>query len=100
MRQHGLCSNKDRANCPISPRASKGRLSGWRPLALSGFPRVVSSGTMHGMSLGSMLGPDGAIARRLNSYEPRPQQLRMADAVAAAIADKRHLMVEAGTGVG
>ncbi len=40
------------------------------------------------------------IARALPSYEPRPQQLAMAEAVARAIADRRHLLVEAGTGVG
>ena len=55
---------------------------------------------MHGMSLASILGPDGTIASRLNRYEQRPQQVRMAEAVGAAIADRRHLMVEAGTGVG
>lgn len=47
-----------------------------------------------------ILGPDGRIAQRLKQYEERPQQLEMADAVAAAIAKKRHLVVEAGTGVG
>jgi ATP-dependent DNA helicase DinG len=52
------------------------------------------------MSTASILGLDGVIARRLTNYEARPQQLEMADAVAAAIAEKRHLMVEAGTGVG
>jgi ATP-dependent DNA helicase DinG len=52
------------------------------------------------MSLASILGPGGAVAQRLNNYEPRPQQLQMADAVARAIADRHHLMVEAGTGVG
>jgi ATP-dependent DNA helicase DinG len=52
------------------------------------------------MSSRSILGPDGTIAQRLPNYEARPQQLEMADAVAAAIADARHLMVEAGTGVG
>ena len=52
------------------------------------------------MSITSILGPDGAIARRLSSYEARPQQLEMAEAVADAIANRRHLMVEAGTGVG
>ncbi len=52
------------------------------------------------MSIASILGPDGAIARRLPNYEPRPQQLDMAEAVARAIADRHHLMVEAGTGVG
>lgn len=47
-----------------------------------------------------ILGPEGAIARRLTSYEDRPQQLEMAEAVARAIAGKQHLIVEAGTGVG
>ncbi len=52
------------------------------------------------MSVFSILGPDGLIAKRLSNYEPRPQQLRMADAVAEAITNRHHLMVEAGTGVG
>ena len=52
------------------------------------------------MSHRSILGPDGAIARRLPNYEARPQQLQMADAVTHALAEQRHLMVEAGTGVG
>jgi len=47
-----------------------------------------------------ILGPGGRIAARLPSYEVRPQQLEMADAVAAALREGRHLMVEAGTGVG
>ncbi|MCI0680592.1 MAG: DEAD/DEAH box helicase [Gemmataceae bacterium] len=52
------------------------------------------------MSHSAILGPGGAIAERLGNYESRPQQLAMAEAVAQAIADRRHLMVEAGTGVG
>src|SRR3954471_16577115 len=47
-----------------------------------------------------ILGPGGAIARRLHPYEPRAEQMAMADAVADAIANFSHLMVEAGTGVG
>ncbi len=47
-----------------------------------------------------ILGKGGAISRQLANYEPRPQQLQMADAVARALADRQHLMVEAGTGVG
>src|SRR3954462_334548 len=48
-----------------------------------------------------ILGADGAIARRLGSaYEHRPQQLEMADAVSRAFEEGRHLLVEAGTGVG
>lgn len=47
-----------------------------------------------------ILGPHGSIARRLPNYEHRPQQLDMADAVAEALERRRHLIVEAGTGVG
>src|SRR5437764_7859685 len=52
------------------------------------------------LSSADILGPDGRIAGRLPNYEQRPQQLEMADAVARAIAAKRHLVAEAGTGVG
>src|SRR5262249_31247618 len=52
------------------------------------------------MSIASILGPGGSVARRLSNYEARPQQLQMAEAVAEAIAGPHHLMVEAGTGVG
>ena len=47
-----------------------------------------------------ILGPGGRIAARLGNYEPRPEQVAMAEAVAAAIQARRHLVVEAGTGVG
>src|SRR5436853_2070320 len=52
------------------------------------------------MSVTSILGPKGVIARHLAGYEPRAQQLEMAGAVADAIASRHHLMIEAGTGVG
>jgi ATP-dependent DNA helicase DinG len=52
------------------------------------------------MAIASILDTGGTIAQRLHNYEARPQQLDMAEAVARAIADQRHLMVEAGTGVG
>ena len=52
------------------------------------------------LSSADILGPDGRIAARLANYEQRPQQMEMADAVARAIAAKRHLVAEAGTGVG
>ncbi len=48
----------------------------------------------------SILGPDGAVARRLKGYEARAEQLEMAEAVAKAIEGEHHLMAEAGTGVG
>jgi len=48
----------------------------------------------------SVLGTDGLVARSLPGYEDRPEQLAMARAVEAAFAGPRHLVVEAGTGVG
>lgn len=48
-----------------------------------------------------ILGPAGAIASALGpKFEPRPEQARMAAAVARAMEARSHLLVEAGTGVG
>ena len=47
-----------------------------------------------------ILAPGGLIARNLETYEPRPEQLEMARAVAGAFDDGEHLLAEAGTGVG
>lgn len=52
------------------------------------------------LDVASILGDAGAVSRRLASYESRPEQLEMAHAVERAIREKRHLIVEAGTGVG
>jgi ATP-dependent DNA helicase DinG len=52
------------------------------------------------ISPAEILGPSGRIAKRLANYEHRDEQLKMADAVADAIQQKHHLVVEAGTGVG
>jgi len=48
----------------------------------------------------SALGPDGLVARSLKGYEHRPEQIAMAEAVDRAFRADRHLVVEAGTGVG
>ena len=47
-----------------------------------------------------LLGEGGPVARRLPEFELRPQQLELAAAVEQALADRRHLIAEAGTGVG
>src|SRR5450432_2476943 len=52
------------------------------------------------LTAADILGPEGRIAARLPNYEQRPQQLAMAEAVAQAIREKKHLVAEAGTGVG
>src|SRR5690242_15691345 len=47
-----------------------------------------------------VLDAGGLIAAKFPGYEPRPQQVEMAQAVASAFDKKRKLLVEAGTGVG
>lgn len=42
----------------------------------------------------------GVLSRWHPNYEFRPGQLEMAEAVESALADKRHLLVDAGTGTG
>ena len=43
---------------------------------------------------------DGALQQVLDGYTPRPGQLRMAERIAAALAQRETLLVEAGTGTG
>src|SRR5215217_8597965 len=47
-----------------------------------------------------VFGPDGLIATAHPEYEYRPGQVDMARAVMRAFEEKRHLIVEAGTGTG
>jgi ATP-dependent DNA helicase DinG len=63
----------------------------------SGAP---ASGPSAGLDPVAVLGPAGALSRELKQYESRPQQLAMAAAVAQAIAEGSHAVIEAPTGVG
>ena len=57
--------------------------------------------TLTGMTTpADLLAPGGRLSARLAGWESRPQQLEMAALVARAIAERRHAIVEAGTGVG
>ena len=51
-------------------------------------------------SMREFFAPNGWLARAHPRYEFRPGQLEMAELVAAAFREKRHLLVEAGTGTG
>ncbi|MBV9468980.1 MAG: DEAD/DEAH box helicase, partial [Abitibacteriaceae bacterium] len=57
-----------------------------------------------GDALGRIFAPGGLLARALpndgRNFEERPEQLEMARAVADAVKDRAHLLVEAGTGTG
>ncbi len=48
----------------------------------------------------TLLHHDGPIARRLPGFEARPQQLDLSVAIERAFRERRHLIAEAGTGVG
>ncbi len=50
--------------------------------------------------VGAVLGPDGALARVQSSYEIRPEQIEMSEAVLEALTRGGVLLVEAGTGTG
>src|ERR1700760_3159813 len=51
-------------------------------------------------SLYQFFGPGGVLAKSHPAYEFRRGQLQMAQAVETALSEKRHLIVEAGTGTG
>ena len=72
---------------------------------------MVRNGTF--LSVRDVLAPGGAIAKRLAGFERRPQQVEMACAVRESLfggrgphfakgrkTGSRHLIVEAGTGIG
>lgn len=50
--------------------------------------------------LEAFFGPEGPLAKTIRDYRPRAAQVEMAQAIAQAIATKRHLIAEAGTGTG
>src|SRR5438552_3786448 len=45
-------------------------------------------------------GPGGVLEQRLEDYEFRPSQIRMAEAVHEALESQNHVIIEAGTGTG
>jgi DNA polymerase-3 subunit epsilon/ATP-dependent DNA helicase DinG len=50
--------------------------------------------------LAAMLEEDGLFAQSFPGFEHRPEQVEMLEAVAFALNERQHLMVEAGTGTG
>ena len=48
----------------------------------------------------SIFGPGGLISRFHKNYEYREGQVKMSEAIGIAFRDKKHLLVEAGTGTG
>jgi ATP-dependent DNA helicase DinG len=52
------------------------------------------------LPLEKVFGPGGWLARHHPNYEYRPSQLEMAEGAEAALENRQHLIVEAGTGTG
>src|SRR5229473_4525789 len=67
-----------------------------QPASAAASGRSATSGT----SLYQFFAPGGLLARKHPAYEFRRGQLQMAQAVEQAIEERRHLIVEAGTGTG
>jgi len=62
------------------------------------LPAMIRANTSIDMQ--EFLGAGGAVSQAFDGFEVRPQQVEMACAVQQALAGDRHLVVEAGTGVG
>ena len=67
---------------------------------MSTAPAIPAPATARLPTLREFFSPGGLLARSSLAYEYRPGQFEMAKAVEAALTDKRHLIVEAGTGTG
>ena len=61
---------------------------------------AVSAAKKHDVSLYQFFAPGGVLSRTHPAYEFRRGQLQMAQSVEQALEEKRHLIVEAGTGTG
>jgi ATP-dependent DNA helicase DinG len=75
------------------------------PVALSSQPASATSANRSALSgkdasLYQFFAPGGVLSRTHPAYEFRRGQLQMAQAVEQALEEKRHLIVEAGTGTG
>lgn len=71
-----------------------GKLDG-RPAVPSETPQMLDPDLV-----ASMIQPGGNFSQLFESFEYRPQQVEMLDAVVGAFNDGAHVMVEAGTGTG
>lgn len=70
-------------------------------LAMASAPHPETSASeRHVPTLHQFFGPGGLLSQAHPNYEFRRGQLQMADAVEKALKERRHLIVEAGTGTG
>ena len=69
-------------------------------MAFSSHPETAAAPTRSSPTLHQFFAPGGLLSQAHPNYEFRRGQLQMAEAVERALAEKRHLIVEAGTGTG
>jgi ATP-dependent DNA helicase DinG len=72
----------------------------YRDSVPAGSQPAISTAPKNSPSLHQFFGPGGLLSRTHPAYEFRRGQLQMAQAVEQAIDERRHLIVEAGTGTG
>ena len=91
----------EKGNSPVWPhtyRAVKpAKLDHYRPQTASTEKAVRS---IHLALMKDFFSPDGLLSQKLEDYEPRPSQERMAEIVTQALEGKTHAIIEAGTGTG
>src|SRR5262249_14479966 len=70
-------------------------------MSLSPQPEITAAATTSKLpTLHQFFAPGGLLSRTHPQYEFRRGQLQMAEAVEKALSERRHLIVEAGTGTG
>jgi ATP-dependent DNA helicase DinG len=90
----------------LEPLAKPGRLKAVELLVRPAVPtgeglrRREPAASLDIDELAAVIEPGGAFARHFPGYEHRTEQISMLKAVAQALSDSSHLMVEAGTGTG
>lgn len=82
------------------PRLSEGLCDERLPPVRREIPESSAYVPLAADDVAGVLGRDGPFAVRLQGYEYREEQLQMARGVTEAFNGSRHLLVEAGTGVG
>src|SRR5204863_5377449 len=103
-----ITTSAERRDCfihksQIANRQLRQKVASTRKLSVSQFLIMIalrdSLGSDFVEEVRSLFSEDGSLAKAKN-FEYRPQQQEMAVAVARALEEERHLVVEAGTGVG
>ena len=86
----------DKQRHPLSSESSDAAQSAGHATA----PAAQQMAALANADLTAFFGPAGAVSRHLPTYEQRPSQVAMAEAVKRALLDECHAVIEAPTGTG